>query len=121
MPYRSLLFLSIAAAYAQAREIKTVFSGYIDTDHVQEIDCSMKFFNSLGDILSDYGTIELKMPFKSMTKFNVIKKGIGLNVPIGLTYSCQVNSDVPCGACPNCTDRLEAFQQLYSEYKKAHD
>lgn len=44
------------------------------------------------------------------TKTEVAKLGLELNAPIEITYSCQVNSDMPCGACPNCVDRINAIK-----------
>ena len=38
-----------------------------------------------------------------------------LNAPIEITYSCQVNSDMPCGACPNCVDRINAINNILEE------
>ena len=51
------------------------------------------------------------------SKFEVAKLGIELGAPIGKTFSCQASPDVPCGACPNCVDRLGALKRL-SEWVK---
>lgn len=32
--------------------------------------------------------------------------------PISGTFSCQTNSEVHCGLCPNCVDRLDALNKL---------
>jgi len=47
-----------------------------------------------------------------MTKLEVAKLAQRLGVNIGLTYSCQLHPSVPCGACPNCTERLQALAAL---------
>ncbi len=112
LPYRNLLFLSIASAYAQSRGIKAVYSAFINSNHAKEIDCSMEFFTRLESLLESYGSVEIKMPFRELSKTEVAKLGISLNVPITTTYSCQANSKNPCGACPNCVDRLEALDNL---------
>ena len=115
LPYRNLLFLSIASAYAQGLNINTIYSGFINSNHAKEIDCSMEFFTQLESLLADYGSVKVEMPFKSFTKTEVAKLGITLNVPIGKTFSCQVNSSNPCGSCPNCVDRLEAMNNLIED------
>lgn len=112
LPYRNLLFLSIASAYAQSKGIKNVYSAFINSNHAKEIDCSMEFFNKLDALLEDYGSVKINMPFREMTKTQVAKLGIDLHAPVAKTYSCQVNSKNPCGACPNCVDRIQAMDNL---------
>ena len=112
LPYRNILVLTIGAICAQKRGLDKVYSAFINSNHAKEIDCSNSFFNSLESILKDYGSVKIEMPFRYMSKFEVAKMGIELNAPIGYTFSCQANSDIPCGACPNCVDRLNALKEL---------
>lgn len=117
LPYRNLLFLSIACAYAQSKGIKNVYSAFINSNHAKEIDCSMEFFTKLEMLLEGYGSVKINMPFREMNKTQVAKLGIALHAPIANTYSCQVNSQNHCGACPNCVDRIEAINNLLEEVK----
>lgn len=112
LPYRNLLFLSIAASVAQTLNIKEVYSAFIDSNHAIEIDCSKDFFDNLGSLLKIYGPIDIKMPFRFLTKKEVAEIGLKLNVPIAETFSCQASSVTHCGACPNCIDRINALMQL---------
>jgi 7-cyano-7-deazaguanine synthase len=112
LPYRNLLFLTIGASYALAHGYVEIYTAFINSNHAKEIDCSAVFFNDLTSLLSDYGTIRVLMPFKTMTKYEVAKIGLSLHAPIGRTFSCQSSATIPCGACPNCVDRLEALKQL---------
>lgn len=114
LPYRNLLFLSIASSIAQTFGINKVYSAFINSNHAKEIDCSKEFFDELSGMLSEYGTIRTEMPFREFSKADVIKLGIDLDVPIAKTYSCQASSTTPCGVCPNCVDRLEGFESLKS-------
>lgn len=115
LPYRNLLFLSIASAYAQSIGAKNVYSAFINSNHAKEIDCSMEFFTKLEALLEEYGSVKICMPFRKMTKTDVAKLGISLKAPIAMTYSCQINSKVPCGACPNCVDRITAMNNLIKD------
>lgn len=115
LPYRNLLFLSLASAYAQSLGIRDVYSAFINSNHAKEIDCSMEFFTKLEQLLSGYGSVCIYMPFREMTKTEVARLGLSLNAPIEKTYSCQVNSEIPCGACPNCVDRLTALNNIILE------
>jgi len=115
LPYRNLLFLSIASAYAQSIGAKNVYSAFINSNHAKEIDCSMEFFIKLESMLESYGSVKINMPFREMSKFEVARLGIKIGAPVAVTYSCQVNSENPCGACPNCVDRINALNTLIKE------
>lgn len=115
LPYRNILFISLASAYAQSMGIKDVYTAFINSNHAKEIDCSMEFFTKLESLLYEYGSIKINMPFREMTKIEVAKLGLELRVPIERTYSCQVNAKMPCGACPNCVDRINALNYILEE------
>jgi len=110
IPYRTLLFFSAGAAFAQTRGLSDVYSGFINSNHAKEIDCSAAFLNGLDALSENVGPVRFKIPFRDRSKKDVAELAKELGVPIGTTYSCQVYSDVPCGACPNCVERLNALQ-----------
>lgn len=115
IPYRNVLLLTVAASFAQTIGLNKVYSAFINSNHAKEIDCSTEFFNKLEGLLSEYGSVKIEMPFRNMTKYDVAKLGIELRAPIGQTFSCQASPVVPCGACPNCVDRLNALKQIEIE------
>ncbi len=115
IPYRNVLLLTIAASFAQTIGLNKVYSAFINSNHAKEIDCSSEFFNKLEGLLSEYGSVKIEMPFRNMTKYEVAKLGIELKAPIGHTFSCQASPEIPCGACPNCVDRLNALKQIEQE------
>lgn len=110
IPYRTLLFFSIGAACAQSRNLLHVYSGFINSNHAKEIDCSAQFLNKLDALAEDVGPVRFHMPFRYWSKSQVVQEAVRLDVPVGLTYSCQLFSDTPCGACPNCVERLNALE-----------
>jgi 7-cyano-7-deazaguanine synthase len=109
------MLLTVAAAYAQSHERSAVYAAFINSNHALELDCSARFFAELHGLFTMYGGIEVRMPFKEMTKTEVVRRAIALNVPIGTTFSCQAGSEIPCGACPNCVDRLDALRTVANE------
>ncbi len=115
IPYRNILILTIAASFAQTLGYSNVYSAFINSNHAKEIDCSNEFFDRLELILRDYGSVKIHMPFRTLSKYEVAKIGLTLGAPIGGTFSCQASPVVPCGACPNCVDRLEALRKLETE------
>ncbi|REG89375.1 7-cyano-7-deazaguanine synthase [Winogradskyella sediminis] len=112
IPYRNILILTIAASFAQSIDVGEVYSAFINSNHAKEIDCSKEFFSKMENMLGEYGSVKIKMPFLEMSKLDVAKIGIEVKAPIGKTFSCQASSIIPCGACPNCVDRLEAIRKL---------
>jgi 7-cyano-7-deazaguanine synthase len=116
IPYRNILLLTIGASFAQTMCLNYVYSAFINSNHAKEIDCSNQFFENMGKILGDYGSVKIKMPFLNFSKYQVAKIGIELQAPIANTFSCQASSKVPCGACPNCVDRLNALKELENTF-----
>ena len=115
IPYRNVLLLTIGASFARSIGLSTVYSAFINSNHAKEIDCSNEFFENMDSLLTEYGTVKIKMPFRYYSKFDVAKLGIQLGAKIGDTFSCQASPQIPCGACPNCVDRLNALKQIELE------
>ncbi|MBS1257494.1 MAG: 7-cyano-7-deazaguanine synthase [Candidatus Scalindua arabica] len=52
-----------------------------------------------------------------MNKTEIVKKGIELDAPLNLTWSCYERNDMACGRCQSCTLRLNAFADAEAEDK----
>ena len=111
IPYRTMLFFASAAARAQTVGILDVYSGFINSNHAKEIDCSTEFMNGLDELSLGVGAVRFHAPFGTSTKGDVVRRAVELGVPIGRTFSCQASSSFPCGACPNCVERLNALKE----------
>lgn len=111
VPYRTLVFFALAAARAQTLGMLEVFTGFINSNHAKEIDCSANFLNSLDGLSQDIGPVRFFSPFRFSSKAVVARRAVELGVPIGRTYSCQAASRFPCGACPNCVERQKALME----------
>jgi 7-cyano-7-deazaguanine synthase len=110
VPYRTLLFYAAAAARAQTLGIREVYTGFINSNHAKEIDCTADFMNKLDGLSEAIGPVRFISPFRHSSKSDVTREAIRLGVPIGRTFSCQAASSLPCGACPNCVERLAALR-----------
>jgi len=115
IPYRNVLLLTIGATFAQTLGYNNVYSAFINSNHAKEIDCSNEFFDKMEGMLKEYGSVKINMPFRYYSKYEVAKLGLRLGAAIGETFSCQASSVIPCGACPNCVDRLEALRKIETE------
>ena len=111
IPYRTLLFYAAAAARAQTVGILDIYTGFINSNHAKEIDCTAEFMNKLDRLTDAIGPVRFTSPFRHSSKTEVVQEAIRLGVPIGRTFSCQASSKLPCGACPNCVERLGALRQ----------
>jgi 7-cyano-7-deazaguanine synthase len=111
IPYRTMLFFAAAAARAQTIGVLDVYTGFINSNHAKEIDCTATFMNTLEGLTSNIGPVRFHSPFRFSSKADVARAAVELGVPIGRTYSCQASSQFPCGACPNCVERLNALKE----------
>lgn len=70
-------------------------------------DCGLRFINLMQNLVSDYtqGAVQLDLPFMEMDKVTVVDYCRVHDVPLDLTYSCQVGGEPPCGNCPSCKGR----------------
>ncbi|QXL97823.1 7-cyano-7-deazaguanine synthase [Cronobacter sakazakii] len=67
--------------------------------------------NNLDELTSTIGPVRFHSPFRYSSKADVARVAAELGVPIGRTYSCQASAQFPCGACPNCVERLSALKE----------
>ena len=54
------------------------YAAFINSNHAKEIDCSAAFFDRLAEMLTDFGTVRIKMPFRDLSKSEVAKIGLSL-------------------------------------------
>lgn len=73
-------------------------------------DCSEEFVEDISGVMDGYadGRIVLGAPFLHWTKAMVWDFCLQNNVPVGITWSCEVGPTEPCGTCLSCRD-LEAI------------
>lgn len=111
VPFRNGIFLSVLTAYAEANEIKVIFLGNHAGDHAVYPDCRTDFVNyfSKAAALGTYTKVEVATPFTDITKSDICKLGLKLELPYNKTWSCYKGNELPCGKCGTCVERTEAF------------
>lgn len=69
-------------------------------------DCSQYFLEQLQDIFSKYteNTIKIDAPFVSWNKKEIIQYCLTEDIPLNLTYSCELGYDQSCNICATCKD-----------------
>lgn len=73
-------------------------------------DCGPDFTATIRTIFDGYtdGRVQLSVPLLKWTKRDIWEYCREIELPIGLTYSCEAAVDQPCGRCSSCRD-LEAL------------
>ncbi|AII14378.1 7-cyano-7-deazaguanine synthase [Campylobacter iguaniorum] len=123
VPFRNGIFLSIAGALAQKEQCEAVFIGVVEEDSSGYPDCSEEFITVMNKAIN-LGTsdesIKLITPLVHLSKADIVKESVRLNVPLNLTWSCYENSDLACGVCDSCRLRLNGFKQARISDKIAY-
>ena len=118
VPARNTVFLSIALAYAEVVDADAIFIGVTATDYSGYPDCRPEYveaFSKMASLATKKGiegnSIEIYAPLMSLSKAEIIKKGLDLGVPFANTWSCYRGGDKACGTCDSCLLRLKGFQE----------
>ncbi len=125
VPARNMVFLSVAASYAEAIGAQDIFIGVSQVDYSGYVDCRQDFIESMEAAINK-GTvmgaeqnrpIKVHAPFIHKTKSQEIELGSELGVPFELTWSCYRGEEKPCGTCDSCLLRAKAFAEAGVEDK----
>lgn len=115
VPFRNANMLSIAVSWAEVTGARAIYIGAVAEDSSGYPDCRPEFFEAFQKTINA-GTkpdthIELRTPIIHMSKAEIVKKGVELDAPLHLTWSCYRSEDVACGTCDSCALRLRGFVQ----------
>lgn len=113
VPNRNMMFLSIAAAYAEACGIHEVFYGAQAQDEYGYWDCTRAFLDRMNDVLAlnRREPVRIHAPFIEKRKAETVRLGMELSVDFARTWSCYRGAARPCGTCPTCVERRNAFRE----------
>lgn len=118
VPARNTVFLSLALAWAEVLDAAVIVIGVNSIDFSGYPDCRPEFiaaFERLARLATkrgvEGGALRIDAPLVSMTKADIIRRGIELGIDYSLTVSCyQADADGrACGRCDSCRLRREGF------------
>lgn len=114
VPFRNANMLSIAVSWAEVIGATAIYIGAVAEDSSGYPDCRPEFFGAFQQTI-DTGTkpetrIEIRTPIIEFSKAEIVKKGIELDAPLHLAWSCYRNQDLACGNCDSCALRLRGFE-----------
>lgn len=114
VPYRNSFFILFMAALAVTAGYDVIALGPTYEDLAEYPDCRPEFFDSMQSTLrlgDKHHHIELYTPYADVLKKDVVKEGLELNVPYGLTHTCyEGRYKDPCRVCDACKEREASFE-----------
>jgi len=115
VPFRNANILSAATSWAEVINAKAIYIGAVEEDSSGYPDCRRSFYDAFEKTINE-GTkpntsIAIKSPLIHLSKKEIILKGIQLQTPLELTWSCYKNEDIPCEKCDSCLLRARGFKQ----------
>ncbi|MBC7966859.1 MAG: 7-cyano-7-deazaguanine synthase QueC [Fuerstia sp.] len=120
VPARNTVFLSIALGLAESVGVNDIFIGVNAVDYSGYPDCRPEFiaaFEAMANLATKAGVegqrLTVHTPLISLTKADIIRRGLSLGVDYGLTHSCYDPDarGVSCGECDSCQLRLKGFRE----------
>jgi len=121
VPARNTIFLSIALGWAESVGASDIYLGVNALDYSGYPDCRPEYLQAfermaiLGTKAGVEGTATWRIhaPLIEMTKAEIIRMGIALDVDYSLTHSCYDPDAAghPCGRCDSCRLRLKGFSE----------
>ena len=115
VPFRNANILSTAISWTEVLGANAIYMGAVEEDSSGYPDCKRSFFDAFEQAI-DTGTkpetqIKIITPLITLSKKEIVEKGIKMKAPLHLTWSCYKNEAVPCGKCDSCALRARGFQQ----------
>ena len=120
VPARNTIFLAHALAWAETIPAGHIFIGANAIDYSGYPDCRPEFI-ALFETLANVGTkagaegarIQIHAPLIKLSKAEIIRKAVELNIDLSLTHSCYdpTPDGRACGECDSCQLRLKGFRE----------
>jgi len=125
LPGRNLMLLSKAAVFCALHRIDTIAVGSLG--HNPFPDATPEFFRDFAAVAGEALDFRIKIiaPFRALTKEQVVRRGLRLDLPLHLSFSCiSPKAGLHCGHCNKCAERQKAFRGIGVEdltrYATAH-
>jgi 7-cyano-7-deazaguanine synthase len=120
VPARNTIFLSLALAWAETLGAADIVIGVNALDYSGYPDCRPEYvqaFEALARLATKAGvegaSFHVHTPLITLTKAQIIQRGLSLGLDYGLTHSCYDPDPQgrPCGHCDSCVLRAKGFAE----------
>jgi 7-cyano-7-deazaguanine synthase len=119
VPARNTIMLSLALAWAEVLGAKDIWVGVNAVDYSGYPDCRPEFiqaFEAMANLATraavEGARLTLYAPLIMLSKADIIRRGLALEVDYGLTVSCYQADEAgrACGRCDSCRLRRAGFE-----------
>lgn len=121
VPARNTIFLSFALAWAETLDATDIFLGVNVYDYAGYPDCRPEYlraYEAMANLATRAGvegnrSWTLHAPLITLTKADIIRRGLALGVDYALTHSCYdpTPDGLACGHCDSCRFRRKGFAE----------
>lgn len=113
VPNRNMVLLAVALAWASADGADAAAFGAHGGAYTPYPDCQPAFAAAMHAAaqVCDARPLAVLAPFVAWTKADIVRRAVGLGVPLGETWSCYAGGEKHCGQCGTCLDRRAAFAE----------
>lgn len=118
VPFRNLMFLSIALSHAEAVGADQVWHGATAVDSLAGYwDASPEFLPMLNNVcdLNREHRVSVVAPLINCDKADIVRMGVNLRVPFANTYTCYSGEELADATTPSSSLRIQGF--LKAGYK----
>lgn len=114
VPFRNGHLLATAVSWAEVLGAPRIVVGFVEEDSSGYPDCREVFLRAF-EQAANLGTrpetrLKLSAPLIHLKKSEIVKRGLELNAPLHLTWSCYQGEREACGCCDSCLLRLRGFK-----------
>jgi 7-cyano-7-deazaguanine synthase len=115
VPFRNAHILCVGVSWAEVIGATALYIGAVEEDGSGYPDCRQEFYDRFAAAV-DAGTrpdtrITIETPLIRLDKAAIVRRGLELDAPLHLTWSCYTDSDAACGVCESCRLRLRGFER----------
>jgi 7-cyano-7-deazaguanine synthase len=120
VPARNTIFLALAVGFAEARGAGEIWIGVNAIDFSGYPDCRPEFLDAFQQVIVrgtksgvERGEPRIVAPLVTMSKADIIRRGVELGVDYSLTHSCYDpdGDGRACGHCDSCVLRARGFAE----------
>lgn len=119
VPFRNGIFLALAAAWAETKDITGIVCGFHVLDSPNYPDTRETFVKAMEKAINS-GTgaalgrkkIGILAPFLKMNKSAIIQQGLALGADYSYSISCYRGKEIPCLQCSSCLLRKKAWDEI---------
>jgi 7-cyano-7-deazaguanine synthase len=120
VPARNTVLLALALAWAEVLGAFDIFIGVNALDYSGYPDCRPEYieaFERLAVLATKAGVnggrFHIRAPLISLSKAEIVRRGLALGLDYGLTHSCYdpLPHGAPCGRCDSCVLRARGFAE----------